>query len=402
MFHLSYLGHDPRDGSVREPSVLVSELVDVAAQSHRDADAARRDLVVHHPLQPFSPAAFGGDGEPRRFSYRGQWHPAAGASAVARTRLAPWAGTALPEPADDDSVLSLDALKRFFTRPAGEFLRQRLDLRLPDGLDAQDDIEPLLVPRRGLDAVHLQQAVIEALLRGDEAQLHARLRARALLPSGALGERQFEGLLQSLCGYVDAYRGWCGASEATSVLHEVEVDGVRIVGRIDEVHAHGIGRLRPGKQSASAVIRDGLDRLLAAAAGDPRPLVGVHDVEGFGIGPHISPLLDVDTARDALRTLLQLRRAGLRAPLLYGPRTGWALWNAPNPDRARRLAYDAWHGSDHAWGEATADAMQLALRGLDPFASDADFDALADNCGRVFAAVCAGMATASAAEDADA
>lgn len=95
MFYLSYLGADPRDGSVREPSVLVSELIDAAADYHLDPPAAARQMTVRHSLQPFAPAAFGGGEEPRRFSYRQQWHPAAGslggarrAGAVVRAALA--------------------------------------------------------------------------------------------------------------------------------------------------------------------------------------------------------------------------------------------------------------------------------------------------------------------------
>src|SRR5690606_19834597 len=59
VFYLSYLGADPRDGSIREPSVLVSELLDEAARQHADPRAAASRLVLRHPLQPFSPAAFG-------------------------------------------------------------------------------------------------------------------------------------------------------------------------------------------------------------------------------------------------------------------------------------------------------------------------------------------------------
>lgn len=77
VFYLSYLGADPRDGSVREPSVLVSELIDAAAEYHQVPATAARQLTVRHALQPFAPAAFGGGDEPRRFSYRQQWHPAA-------------------------------------------------------------------------------------------------------------------------------------------------------------------------------------------------------------------------------------------------------------------------------------------------------------------------------------
>ena len=69
VFYVSWLGADPRDGSAREPSVLVSELLDAAGDYHR-APKARRELVLHHPLQPFAPRAFGMADEPRHFSYQ--------------------------------------------------------------------------------------------------------------------------------------------------------------------------------------------------------------------------------------------------------------------------------------------------------------------------------------------
>src|SRR5690606_24495280 len=175
-----------------------------------------------------------------------------------------------------------------------------------------------------------------------------------------------------------------------------EIDGIRLRGRIADVHAHGIAVLRPGKPGGPSMIRSGLDRLLANAAGAALPLVQFHEADG--LGPHAARALSAEAARDALRTLLQLRRAGLRAPLLYGPRTGWAIWNASNDDRMRRAAFDAWHGNDHAWGEATSDSMRLALRGRDPFANASDYETLVDTCQRVFAAVCAGMASGDDAQ----
>ena len=94
MFYVSWLGADPRDGSAREPSALVSELLAAAAAYHVDPQAAARDLVLQHTLQPFSPAAFGA-GDARFFSYRRQWHPAAGGLSGARAPLPP---PSLPPP----------------------------------------------------------------------------------------------------------------------------------------------------------------------------------------------------------------------------------------------------------------------------------------------------------------
>src|SRR6185312_8470207 len=49
------LGADQRDGSAREPSAVVSELLAAAAAYHAVPDIAVQELVLRHPLQPFSP-----------------------------------------------------------------------------------------------------------------------------------------------------------------------------------------------------------------------------------------------------------------------------------------------------------------------------------------------------------
>src|SRR5690606_27961035 len=78
VFYVSWQGADPRDGSRRESSVLVSELIDAAAAQHAgDGKDVAEALVVRHPLQPFSPQAFGPADEPRRFSYHARWQQAA-------------------------------------------------------------------------------------------------------------------------------------------------------------------------------------------------------------------------------------------------------------------------------------------------------------------------------------
>ena len=45
-FYLSYLGADPRDGSVREPSVLVSELIEAAMQYHAEPREAAKQFLA--------------------------------------------------------------------------------------------------------------------------------------------------------------------------------------------------------------------------------------------------------------------------------------------------------------------------------------------------------------------
>lgn len=388
VFYLSYLGADPRDGSVREPSVLVSELIDAAAEYHQAPASAARQLTVRHSLQPFAPAAFGGGDEPRRFSYRQQWHPAAGSLGGQRRALAPWFGQPLPvsDSLPGDTELSLDALRRFLTDPASQFLAQRLGLRLPDDLGEADDVEPLVMAARGSNTLLLQQAVIQATLEEDDAPLYPRLRARALLPSGALGERQFAVLQAQTRPYALALAQWQAGTPTDSRRYEVDIDGVRLHGRVEGVHPHGLARLRPGPLNARAAIRQGLDWLLANAAGDALPLVQFHDAGDDGLGPHLLPPLDPAQARQVLRRLLQLRNEGLRAPLLYAPSTGWALYTAAEAKRESE-GRGKWHGSDRTWAESSGAGYQLALRGRDPFASTDSYQQLLHNSFVVFTAV---------------
>src|SRR5690606_10100436 len=107
VFYASYQGADPRDGSAREPSVLVADLIAAADAQHVPQAKAGEALVVRHPLQPFAPAAFGGDGEPRRFSYHAQWWPAASQPAQTRVALPAWFGDAALAPVDAETGAAL-------------------------------------------------------------------------------------------------------------------------------------------------------------------------------------------------------------------------------------------------------------------------------------------------------
>ena len=293
VFYLSWQGMDPRDGGVREPSALVTELLAAAGAYHARPDVAVRDLVLRHPLQPFSPAAFGSE-DARHFSYRGDWQPAAARLSGMRDALVPWmqAASALAAPDEPETELPLAALCRFLLAPAEQFLRQRLGLRLPEAEQANEDIEPLQLPGGGRQRMQLQRAVFEALLADRAAEaLHPELRARGLLPSGPLGQRALERVLQEVTPYAGAFAHWRGSSEPEARVLEVEVDGVRVHGRLDDIHPHGIARLRFGTPNGPSSIRNGLDWLLASAAGVELPFVEFQDGCDVGIGPHRRPQL---------------------------------------------------------------------------------------------------------------
>src|SRR5690606_3607254 len=393
VFYVSYQGADPRDGSAREPSVLVADLLAAADAQHAPEAKAADALVVRHPLQPFAPAAFGGDGEPRRFSYHAQWWPAAAQPAQTRTALQAWFGDdALAAiEADAGATLSLDELRRFLQAPAEVFLRQRLGLRLAEVEEVDDDVEPLLAPGRGFARQQLQKAVFDAVLRGDgDATTHALLRARGLLPSGPLGRRTLETVRGQVDPYALAFRDWRGTAQPEAPRLEVAIDGLALHGRIADAYPQGIARLRFDPPAGQSAIRNGLDWLLASAAGQTAPLVEFHDGGELGVGPHERAALDPAQAREVLRWLVELRARGLRRPLPFAPYSGWELFRAPTFERGIQLAAQRWHGSERSWGEGTGEALRLALRGRDPFTDEATQVAFVDLAMGIYSAVMAG------------
>lgn len=366
VFYLSWIGSDARDGSVREPSVLVDELIEAAAARHAEPGQVAGQLVVHHTLQPFAADAFGGEDEPRRFSYRNQWHAAAAQLGQPRQRLPAWVDAplaAVPHP----QAISLPELRRFFTQPAQSWLSARLGIHLPEPAQALEDIEPLSLAGPGLERHQLQQWLLQAALADDSEQLYERLLARGKVPSGAFGRGQLQQLVAAVQPYAALWRQGVEHDALHSVACSVEIDGIQIHGRVADVLADRVPRLRIGKRNASTVVRNGLDWLLLAASGQGRELWQLYQGEDDKLGPYLQPALDEQAAKDALRQLVRLYLQGLQQPLPYAPRTALAIFQAAADER-QEAAASSWYGSDYSYAEAGEDSHQLVYRGADPLA----------------------------------
>lgn len=404
VFYVSYLGADPRDGSEREPSVLVSELLDVATRYHAQPEQVRKQFVLRHPLQPFSPAAFGASEDPgdvsaaRRYSYRGEWRPGAEAAHGARSEPKPWLAAPLPA-LEMEEALSLAELRGFLRDPPAAFLRQRLALRLPEDSVSVEDVEPLVAPGAGLQRHFLQRAVFDALLDGDTDGLQASLRARAMLPSGPIGRRELDVLLSEVRPYADVFSRWReGVPESRPF--ELDIEGIRFHGRIEDLYRNGLARTRFDELHGPAQIAHGLDWLVLSALGDPRPLVQFAKFANTP-GAQPRPAISQERAKAVLHELLTLRAWGLREPLPFLPRAGWVWYDGESRTRAGEAqranaktpwerASDKWH-ADRGWSEGDTASARLALRGRDPFVDAGlaeDFRAIS---GQIFDAVVHGL-----------
>lgn len=394
VFYLSYLGHDAGDGSAREPSVLVSELLDEAARYFDDPGAARTRLVLPHPLQPFGALPAVRDGEGRRLAEadacRAGFDPAwRAARDVAPGALPPppFAGAPLPPLPAQPGDIDYAALRRFLLDPPRAFLRGRLGLSVPEHEARLPEDEPF-APTDGIEASALRQRVLVALADSDDLDQDAlcrRLQAEAWLPpaeAGRLRLRELLDLAAPVASRLRAHRH--GAARALPFV--LDLGEVRLHGALEDGHADALLRAKAGKPSGRDWLRWHLDALVLSALDEPRPLLAFADFGKDGHGPLALPRHAPEAARTALHWLIGLMAHGAREPLPFRPVAGFAwatAWDEAADDQRETRAFERakakWRNQDDE-GEGADPWTALALRGAEPFvdaAVTARFGALA-------------------------
>lgn len=407
--YLSHTGRSVRDNARLPPSVLVSELLEVVVPAIADdpeapqaLERARRRLIVEHPLQPFSTAAFAIDGDARLRSFNRELgdalrHSLRVAAGAAPGEAAGTAGTGHAGAADgsgadgvegdagdesDDETaaeslplffagplaapgpewreVSLAQLAEFFRNPCRYLLRRRLGIELQREAEELQDDEPFLpdVPARSA----LARRLLPALLQGADAQAVRRLAlAGTELAAGALGRRQLEHELESLSAFAARVRE--AAAAPALPPHQgrvaIDLDGEpwQLQAGFADLRASGLVRwrydvLRPGDR-----LEAWLQHLCLSAsppAGLPLRTQWLSLDATLHLVPAAQPLAH-------LTGLLRLYRRGLCEPLHFFPKSSWSY--CENGNRLPAAA-QVWRVTrDRPFAEASDAAYRLALRG---------------------------------------
>jgi exodeoxyribonuclease V gamma subunit len=265
---VTYSGHDERSNLPRPPAVPVGELLDVVDRTVRtERGAARRAVVVTHPLQPFDARNYTAgelvDDGPWSFDTVNL----GGALAAAAPREAPqpFLTGLLPE---REGAVSLDLLDRFVRHPVRVFLRERLSVSLYDRTREFDDAIP--IDLGGLEKWEIGDRLLRARLGGaDWARCTAAEAGRGGLPPGALATPVLAEMETSIEALVEAALK-SGGDVAPEVIDvELALPGQpEVVGSVpgvrgDVLHLVTYRRLQPALRLAAWV------RLVAATEAQP-------------------------------------------------------------------------------------------------------------------------------------
>lgn len=230
-------GHNIRTNQEEPPATVLAELRDTitATLSAASRSSYRDQIETVHPLQPFDDRCF----RPGQLNHPGPWSFDAGALAGARARRErrterrPFLEAALPPAPNEDAVIDLADLQRFFKHPVKAFLRERLQLHLPtDDRDLSDDLPTAL---DSLECWSAAERLLGARLAGRaDGEWERHERALGTLPPGGLGDILLAEIEETVSQLLVAATEM-GVDPARGDHLPVEVvlaDGTRVVGTV--------------------------------------------------------------------------------------------------------------------------------------------------------------------------
>jgi exodeoxyribonuclease V gamma subunit len=333
----SYTGRSVRDNQPVPPSPVVAELLEAARRAFvpDQRAGATSNLVIDHPLQPFSRRYGGADTQ--LFTYAGEYAQRIPPPAPPR-----FAGRTLPDAEAPPVLLTLDALARFLANPARHFFERRFGLRLDASDGPLEGAEPFTLTQ--LAGWEVDQRAFQ-LRRAGRAPDEVRevLRAAGMLPDGAAGDVALAERLaniEPILATIDTTDFMAPVETELDLAHGahalrlgVKFDGLTSQGRI----AWRLGRLR-----AEDRLRAWLVHLaLAALAPDGVPartrLLSTKENE---VVQYAAP--DDPAAR--LTALAALYERGSNEPLPFFPEAALVYMAslASGEDAARRRAETEW------------------------------------------------------------
>jgi exodeoxyribonuclease V gamma subunit len=331
---LSYSGRAVRDNAPCAPSVVIDELLDHL--DRRTAGQARATLVVQHPLQPFSPAYFGGDAHSPLFTFSKQ-HAAAAQVSNSTDRSEPAFVESALDPAmftdADIHQLSLRDLTDCWQNPSQFYCTRSLRLWLQqDAGDAQDD-EPFTLDALNAGSVRsriLAQSLVSAECVRDNERLRERLEASGELPLDALGAAWYAKLRADVDNVLVA------VPKVTPEFARLELalDEWQLTGGFDQIRGAERIVVRAGSVRPEHYIRAWIEHLAMCAAQER----GASHLPRTTrvIGKKKADCMTLDPVSNASRILLELLRAtrsARSAPLPFFANAGWEYLQAKLPPK---------------------------------------------------------------------
>ena len=327
VFYISYTGTDVRNGEALEPATTVSELLDFVHAGYFAADPRRdylKKLLSRQPMQPFSPRYFSPEQSPPRvFTFSREWLEGLRAREGQAHELPSLLDGATLAMAETPAVALRD-LRQFFSDPVTRFLRDNVGLQLDEADTSLAGEEPFSLD--GLSRWQLCDGLLTQALANetpalDPEQPQRLWHRRGMLPPPPLGGGDWAEAAATINTLLPVARQWQGDSSPVD-LELALASGITLHGRVRDVQAGGLRRVRPGRLKSRHLLPHWIDFLALCAAGKldgSRATLAIAGIDEDGEADIRETGIKQAQARRLLDELVNLYLEGQTRPLPFHP-----------------------------------------------------------------------------------
>ncbi|MGZ5010235.1 MAG: exodeoxyribonuclease V subunit gamma [Methylobacter sp.] len=218
---VTYIGQSISHNDPIPPSVVISELL--------EALPCGGDLIIRHPLQPFSRRYF--DGTENLFSFSEPDCETARALSGRGDQTATglwWQGT-IPETNVGTEVIDLSELFSFFRHPQRHFMQRQMDLRFTGMRINAEEREPFSIAK--LEGYGIYHEWIHDALNGKPVSVK-KLQAQGRWLAGVPGELEFERQQRVINEFITRIKGKKLGAPLDDLPIDITVGGYRLVGKL--------------------------------------------------------------------------------------------------------------------------------------------------------------------------
>jgi exodeoxyribonuclease V gamma subunit len=300
--YLSYIGQSIRTNEEIPPSVVVTEFLEVL-----DSGYGVQDLVVRHPLHPFSRKYFRGESGEKLFSYNDYACTTAKILQQGPRPTVPWWEGQLDEKRD---TIAFTDLLRFYINPQKYFVRDCLGIRLNTGEELPEDREIFAVS--GLGKYHVEEEILRAALSGKSADLLKKMQTAGLWPLGASGRLAYAGKENDVVRFIDRINEQQMGEKCVDLPFDFNAGDYRLFGTLANLYENGAMLLRFGRLRGRDLLAGWIHHLVLRIL-QPSAQTRIVAVDGLVVFKNVVDGFDeVDLA-----SLLAHFDSGCRGPSLF-------------------------------------------------------------------------------------
>jgi exodeoxyribonuclease V gamma subunit len=311
--YISYMGKNITNGTERNPSVVVNELLEyIEGRYKSDAGKSIRDYIFKtHRIQSYNPVYFISDSG--FFTYQGSKIGGAKSYAKSEKTNFRFMNELLPELSDDEKNITVNELASFLSNPSKWVMNKRLGLNLTPRY--YEYIEEEQFKLEALDLYRLNSDIMQALINGDDPDDHFRFaKAAGLLPHGNIGVVAYKNAFAQVKKFYDRFSHLLH-DKSPGIELSLNVDDITITGRADNIYDGRLIFFRNASERSTDILIPWITHLL---------LLGSDKFSGDTISLSKDSAREwgrINDSKEILSDLLNIYREGVRKPIPLFPKS---------------------------------------------------------------------------------